>query len=362
MRNVSLFYWLLRNYVRTALWFFYRKWQTEGRHNIPKNAAVIFVANHQNAFQDALVVTCSIHHAPWFLTRAGVFGSKFARFIFREMHMMPVYRFRDGIKGLRNNEQSMRLSADLLNKRRSILLFGEGDQNMQWTLRTLQKGFARIAWSVQQENNWNLPLYIVPVGIQYDHYFDFRSRVLVNYGEAIPVDKSYQTMTEREFHEALLTKVRAAIKPLMLDIPAENYQAIETVIKHDRSKRNLKDQLAYDQQVADTFSTNPTPVKPVKRYYLLLALTLPLHLYTWINNLIPYLLIHRILNKSVSREFRGSVKFGMGLAIIPIFYIIQSVGVQWVWHDWCITLLYLITLPFLSVWSVDIWNKGMGKI
>lgn len=362
MRNVSFFYWSLRNYVRTALWFFYRTWQVEGRHHIPENAAVIFVANHQNAFQDALVVTCSIRHAPWFLTRAGVFSSKVARFIFRELHMMPVYRFRDGIKGLRNNEQSMRLSADLLNKRRAILLFGEGDQNMQWTLRAMQKGFARIAWSVQQENSWTLPLFIVPVGIQYDHYFDFRSRVLVNFGPAIPVDESYRTLAEREFHEAIVTQVRAAVRPLMLDIPVENYHAIETVIKHDRSKRDLKEQLTHDQHIAGTWNAYPVTVKPVKKNNVLLALTLPWHVYVWINNFIPYLLIHRILNKSVSREFRGSVKFGMGMVLVPLVYIVQSIGMHQVFHDWRITLVYFVTLPFLTAWSVDVWNKGTGKV
>lgn len=359
--RVSIFYYLLRGYVAIALRFFYRKWQISGKENIPKNAAIIFVANHQNAFQDALVVTCGIDEAPWFLTRANVFKSKLARFFFNEFHMMPVYRFRDGMSGLRNNEASMRLSMDILNKRWAILLFGEGDQNMQWTLRNMQKGFARIAWSVQQENNWKLPLYIVPVGLQYEHYYNFRSRMLVNYGKPIPVDTSYQNMEEREFLNIILDQVRSALKPLMLDIPVEHYAEIEAAIKSDRSKTDLKEQLAYDQRRAANWPSVQTQ-KPKPVNYLLLVLTFPLHLYAWINNFIPYLIIHRFLDKKVTREFRASIKFGFGMVLVPVFYLIQSGIVQAVFHDWRITLGYLITVPFLSVWSVDVWKKGTESL
>lgn len=359
--RVNAFYWLMRAYVKTALLFFYRKWQISGKENIPKDAAIIFVANHQNAFQDALVVTCGIDEAPWFLTRANVFGSAFARWIFNQFHMMPVYRFRDGIKGLRNNEASMRLSADILNKRWAILLFGEGDQNMQWTLRSMQKGFARIAWMVQQENNWKLPLYIVPVGLHYDHYYNFRSRMLVNYGKAIPVGKVYQNMDERKFLVHITDTVRAALKPLMLDIPAEHYNEIEHAVKNQSVKRDMVAQLAHDQQLADNWKTSPVTVQPKSTNYLLLALTFPLHVYAWVNNFIPYFIIHRFLDKKVSREFRGSVKFGMGMVLAPVFYLMQGAVVQAVFHDWRITLAYLITVPFLSVWSVDIWKKATGS-
>lgn len=359
--RVSIFYFLLRGYVAMALRVFYRKWQISGKENIPKNAAIIFVANHQNAFQDALVVTCGIDEAPWFLTRANVFKSKIARTIFNSLHMMPVYRFRDGMSGLRNNEASMRLSMDILNKRWAILLFGEGDQNMQWTLRNMQKGFARIAWAVQQENSWKLPLYIVPVGLQYEHYYNFRSRMLVNYGKAIAIDSSYQNLEEREFMNIILDQVRTALKPLMLDIPVEHYAEIETAIKRDRSYNDLREQLAHDQRIAANWPSGQTQKKkPVN--YALLVVTFPLHVYAWINNFIPYFIIHRFLDKKVTREFRASIKFGMGMVLVPVFYLIQTGLVQAIFHDWWISLAYFITLPFLSVWSVDLWKKGTGSL
>ena len=359
----TLFYRIPRSYVNMSLWFFFRKWQVHGEQNIPKDAAIIFVVNHQNAFQDAILVACSTSDEPWFLTRAGVFNNKIARAIFRAFHMMPVYRFRDGVKGLRNNDATIRQCVDLLNERKSILIFGEGDQSMRYRLRTMQKGFARIALTVQQENNWKLPLYIVPVGVQYDHYYNFRSRVLVNYGTAIPVDASYQGLAEREFYETLLDKTRKGLIPLMLHIETDDYESIENYLREHRIKDDLVEQLSHDQKIIEEWKIKPKSVNSAKpRNYFLLALGSPLHLYVWINNILPCSLIRWILKKYVTPEFQGSIKVGLGMVIAPLFYLLQSSAVQYFFSDWRITLAYALTLPFLSVWSVDLYKSSVGKL
>lgn len=357
----ALWYQAMRQYVKTALWFFFRKWQLNGEQNIPKDAAIIFVVNHQNAFQDAILIACGTNHQPWFLTRAGVFNNKIVRAILHSFHMMPVYRFRDGVKGLRNNDITMRQCADLLKQRRAILLFGEGDQRMHYQLRPLQKGFARIARMVQEENDWKLPLYIVPVGVQYDHYYSFRSRVLVNYGEPIRVDETFKQLPEREFYDSLLDKTRTGLLPLMLHIENENYEAVEEYVRSDRSKSDLVEQLKHDQKIIAEWNVNPQqPGKKSKNYFLLI-LSLPLQLYAWLNNFLPYALVSWLLKKYVNLEFKGSLKVGFGMVIVPLFYLLQGLLLQSIFSDWRITIAYWVTLPFLSVWSVDIFKRALNK-
>jgi 1-acyl-sn-glycerol-3-phosphate acyltransferase len=345
-------------YLKIVYRFYFRKWQIHGEENLPKDAPIIFIVNHQNAFLDAIIIACSSAHEPWFLTRAGVFNSKFARAVFHSFHMMPVYRFRDGVKGLRNNDVTFRTCVDLLKQRKSILVFGEGDQSMRYQLRTLQKGFTRIARTVQEESDWKLPLYIVPVGLQYDHYYNFRSRVLVNYGPAFPVDASYQALPEREFYDTLLEKTRKELLPLMVHIDHPEYEAIEKHLHQNRNKTDLVEQLKYDQSVVANWKSESVREsrKPVN--YFLLMLMLPLHLYVWINNFIPYAIITSLLNKYVTLEFRGSLKLGFGMVIVPLFYIAQSAVVHAVFSDWRITLGYALTLPFLSVLSVDLFKSA----
>lgn len=357
-----LYYRVMRTYVQVSLSFFFRKWQVAGKQNIPANAPVIFVVNHQNAFMDAILVETSSRTETWFLTRAGVFGNKFVAWLLSLFHMIPVYRFRDGVKGLRNNDLVFQTCVRLLSERQTILIFGEGDQNMHYHLRPMQKGFARIARAVQEQNDWKFPLYIVPVGVQYDHYFNFRTRVLVNYGKAIPIDASYQQLPEREFLDVVVEKVRLSLKSLMVHIEHAHYDEVERALKSNRSKKDLVEQLAHDQRVVANWpSSRPPEVKKSTNYALLIA-TLPLHVYAWVNNFIPYFLIHYLLNKFVTINFRGSLKLGFGMILIPIFYLIQTTIIQAVFHDWRITLTYLITLPFLSVWSVDVWKRAVHSL
>jgi 1-acyl-sn-glycerol-3-phosphate acyltransferase len=355
-----LFFIVMQGYVHTALWFFFRKWQVHGEQNIPKHAGVIYIVNHQNAFLDAILIACSTEDEPWFLTRGGVFKNKIARAIFHSFHMIPVYRFRDGVKGLRNNDATFRACVDLLKNKKSILVFGEGDQAMRYQLRVLQKGFARIALTVQEESDWKLPLYVVPVGVQYDHYYNFRSRVLINYGKPFPIDESYRSLPEREFYDTLLAKSRKELLLLMLHIEGDNYEAIEKHLRHDRTKSDLVEQLHHDQLVITNWKDNaqPTELKKSKNYFLLI-LTLPLHLYAWVNNFAPYIIIKWLLKKYVTPEFYGSLKVGFGMVIAPLFYLIQSAIVQTIFSDWRITLAYLFTLPFLSIWSVDLFKKAI---
>jgi hypothetical protein len=266
------------------------------------------------------------------------------------------------VKGLRNNDTTIRQSIDLLKEHQSILVFGEGDQSMRYRLRVMQKGFARIALAAQEENDWKLPLYIVPVGVQYDHFYNFRSRVLISYGEAIPIDASLKSLSEREFYDTLLDKTRKGLLPQMVHIESDNYVEIENYLHANRNKKDLVEQLKYDQEIVKAWDGNPKKIPAKTKNNFLLALTLPLHIYVWINNFAPYFLIKWLLDKYVTPEFRGSLKVGFAMVIVPLFYLIQSVVVQGVFSDWRITLAYVGTLPFLSIWSVDLFKSARGTL
>ena len=182
-------YRFMKNYCTVVLWFYFRKWQIRNAAIVP-SGPVIFVSNHQNAFLDAIILGCSSHRNPWFLTRANVFQKELVKKIFNTFKMTPVYRFRDGFSTLRKNDEVIENCVQLLSKGEAILIFGEGNHDEHWRLRSLQKGFARIAIAAEEKNNWSLGVKIVPVGIQYDSHSKFRSRVLVSFGEAILVKEA----------------------------------------------------------------------------------------------------------------------------------------------------------------------------
>ena len=106
-------------YCRIVLWFYFKKWQVRNAMTIP-DGPVIFVANHQNAFLDAIIIGCSSPRNPWFLTRANVFQKELVKKILNTFKMTPVYRFRDGFSTLRKNDEVIDTSFNCWDKARQL--------------------------------------------------------------------------------------------------------------------------------------------------------------------------------------------------------------------------------------------------
>ncbi len=67
----------------------------------------------------------------------------------------------------------------------------EGNHSRYRRLRTLKKGISRIVFLAEETNNFKLNIKIIPVGIDYSNYINFRSRLFINYGEPINVSDFY---------------------------------------------------------------------------------------------------------------------------------------------------------------------------
>lgn len=338
----KIFYQCLKFYCKLALHFYFRKWQVRKLAPVP-NGPVIFVANHQNAFLDAVLVICSSQRNPWALARANVFKKKWAQVLLSSIQMMPVYRFRDGFETLRKNEAIMDACAKVLQRGESVLLFGEGNHNEHYNLRPLQKGFARIAQVALQQN---ISVQIVPVGIHYEDHTSFRSRVLVSFGIPIALSKNYFDENPVLKTETLLTEVAAKITPLILTIPESNYEATWKWLKANRPYfSNLITQVQHEQKIADSF--------PIIQQYQKATGTGVLQkfirLYYLINHGLARAVVRSITGRpNLDPQFIGSLKFATGMVLVPAFYALQILLVGWLSGSVWITLGYAASLP-LSV-------------
>lgn len=345
----DLFYKSLKKYATLCLYFYYRKWQVDFRYPIP-DGPVLFVANHQNSFLDAVVMACSSGRNPWFLARGGVFEKPLAKKILDWLRMAPVYRFRDGFSTLRKNDETITKCVALLEKGEGILIFGEGNHNDKWYLRTLQKGFARIAAAAEEKNEWKLGVKIVPVGLQYDSLTEFRSRVLVTFGQPISVNQLWdKSKNQQENLDNIIIHTENELKPLLLHIDPTNYDArVAYLNDHRIIHTNLIQQLKSDQKL---ILDSPENYKSEQVQSLPQSNSLnPIKWYERINNFIPRKIIHWVLNHKVSDpQFIGSLKYAIGMILVPLFYLIQTSVVYWLSGSAVISGIYLISLP-LAVW------------
>jgi 1-acyl-sn-glycerol-3-phosphate acyltransferase len=339
-------YHSLKQYCKTALRFYFRQWQVQEVVPIPKGP-VIFVSNHQNAFLDAILISCSSSREPWFLTRANVFNNPWAKKFLTMLQMSPVYRFRDGFNTLRKNDEVIENCVKLLSQQNSILIFGEGNHNDQWFLRPLQKGFARIAMAAEERNDWKLGVQIVPVGIQYESHTDFRSRVLVTFGTPISVRENYNIeLSAPENIDTLLKKTSEGIQPLMLHIDLEHYQSKLNYWHSNRKlKTDLIEQLRADQKLvlespsSDLIQNKREDQKSQSRWN-------PIRLYESINHFPPRFILRWILkNKIKDPQFIGSIKYALGMVLVPVFYVIQTGLCFVISQSWPISIAYFLSLP-----------------
>ena len=338
----------LKIYCQMVLWFYFKKWQIRNVTPVP-NGPVIFVANHQNAFLDAVILGCSSYRNPWFLTRANVFQKDLVKKIFNIFKMTPVYRFRDGFGTLRKNDEVIENCVQLLSKGESILIFGEGNHDEHWRLRSLQKGFARIAIAAEEKNDWLLGVKIVPVGIQYDDHKKFRSRVLISFGEAISVSEVLQSnLNAPEKFEILLDKTSQAIKPLILHIEQPDYEKkCDYFLQHRIIKKDLVEQLKSDQNIVlNTPPLSDTELGSKKIIRSSAPWWNPIFIYESLNHLFPRTIIQWIIKTKVKDpQFIGSLKFVLGMVLVPLFYLLQTGVCLVISGSWVVSCLYLVSLP-----------------
>jgi len=261
--------------------------------------------------------------------------------------MIPVYRFRDGFNTLRKNDEVIDNCVKLLSQQNAILIFGEGNHNGQWFLRPLQKGFARIAIAAEERNDWKLGVTIVPVGVQYESHTDFRSRVLVAFGNPISVKENFNSrLSAQENIEILLDKTSEGIKPLILHIDPEHYESrLNFWIANRQVKKDLVEQLKLDQQlvkensISDLVQNKKEDQKPQSRWN-------PIRIYESINHFPPRFILHWILkNKVKDPQFIGSLKYAIGMFVVPIFYFIQTGLCFAISQSWPISIAYFLSLP-----------------
>jgi 1-acyl-sn-glycerol-3-phosphate acyltransferase len=247
---------------------YFRKWQINNVQAVPATGPVIFVPNHQNAFLDAILVICSTPRNPWSIARASVFKEGFVTFLLTAVQIKPVFRTRDGFGSLRNNDAIIQEWTKMLSLGQDILIFAEGNHNEPYAAGTLQRGFARMTLQYQQKHAESLT--IIPVGFHYDDHHSFRSRVLLNFGNAIVVNNVLKdSMTEREKLDTIVELTDTSLKKLALEIkPDEQYEAkVAFLRKYRRMENDMMTQLEADREILSLFPNTPADFVPRKKTY-----------------------------------------------------------------------------------------------
>jgi hypothetical protein len=209
------------------------------KQQITKGPALV-LANHPNGFLDALLIAAYIKQPVYFLARGDVFN-RYTNAILRFLHVLPVYRMREGIDQLGKNADTFDECQKRLVNGGTILIFAEGLCENNWDLRPMMKGAARIA-----NRAWQLPetkqLKICTAGITYQHFDGLTKSVMLQYGNTyeqvdFPQDATFYATFMQHTYNAL--KLLVCYRPTMQPRSNEHMQWIQYWDAHNTKYNEL---------------------------------------------------------------------------------------------------------------------------
>lgn len=216
-----MLYAILKVIVRLAANIFCRKIIINNRKLLKENGPMVLACNHPNSFLDAVIMDILFEKPVWSLTRGDAFLNSSVTKLFYKLKMLPVYRMREGVENLSENYKTFDECMELFKKGEIILIFSEGLCVNEWHLRPLKKGTARLAYKCLQEN---IPLKILPVGINYSSYKRFGKNLFINFGNVFSVNEFDKDLSDGSFNQLFNYKLQSELKPLVFEI-AKNDKA-----------------------------------------------------------------------------------------------------------------------------------------
>lgn len=329
-------YHIFKWWIKAGLFFYYKKIKIHGRQHIPKNKPILFVANHQNALLDALLVAVYCKKKPYYLTRGDIFKGSFARNLFGFLQMVPIYRIRDGKHALGKNNAILDRCAHLLATHNDLLIYPEGSHNLKRRVRPLSKGFTRIlfrALAIDPE----LDIRLVPVGVNYAKATHFPDRVALYFGEDIKVRNLYNENDVPFSVKSIKNEVFNGLTQLTTHI--EDVATYELIIKKlDAIGVDYLNPFEVNAIVNNLEQENSVKkrntVHRVSQFFktLFIVLNSPL--------VVPWRLF--LKPKVQELEFMGTFRFLYSLVLFPLFYLtIFFLLAHYLGYGWSIGIVLL---------------------
>jgi 1-acyl-sn-glycerol-3-phosphate acyltransferase len=216
----GLLYRLIRPFARIAIGLYFRKIHISGLEKLPLDGPLILACNHPNSFTEACILATYQPRILHFLVRGDVFKNKVIAFLLGQTNQIPIFRFKDGFSGLKQNESSFSACYKKLKEGAAILIFSEASSVFEKRLRPIQKGTARLAFGACEKYNIDEDFHIIPIGVNYTQGDRFRTEVMINFGDPIKVNTFLNDYREnpKKSIDQVTSMISNALKNLVIQI------------------------------------------------------------------------------------------------------------------------------------------------
>jgi glycerol-3-phosphate O-acyltransferase/dihydroxyacetone phosphate acyltransferase len=410
-----MLYAFLKMIMKITVKVFFRSVSIRNKELIPAKGPLLVLVNHPSTFMDPIVVATMLEREVFFLAKGSLFNNGFSKWLLPKLNIIPVYRQHDDPSLMGKNEATFVKCFEHLEKGGVLLMFPEGISITERKLRPIKTGAARIALGAEARNNFNLNVQIVNIGLNYANPHKFNRDLFINIEKPIHVGVYKNEYLKNDFNtvEQLTEDIKTQLEALIIAIEDERIDKlvnnIELLYKYKLSKEqgiSVKNKDAHftltkaileavnyfqkhnpekvdamemrineylnnlvrigltDTDIAKNKNNDSFFVSNLKAFAIII-LGLPLFVYGFINNILPFEIPARIAKKiSSSIEFVGAIGMVGGLFTFSIFYSIQ-IALVWKYsnHVW-LTIAYGISLPisgFFAYWYYNTLNKIKTK-
>jgi 1-acyl-sn-glycerol-3-phosphate acyltransferase len=362
----AIFRYILKILYKHVSSIYYYKIKIINAANLPQHVPLLIVSNHSNAFWDAVMLAVNTKQKIWFLARSDVFKNKHIVKILTAIGIMPIYRMQEGYNIVTQNDIAFKKYYKMLFDNKTLAIFPEGNCFRESRLRPMRKGAARLAIGAMDSYQFNLPLKIVAITLNYDEPDNLGSEIIINIAKPIEVInyqeifetnpvKAVNTLTndmgnlieqihinidnvnnletyhfiKRNFVNLITTNVtNAADEFLQLKkfsqlinqqskVNSETFDALKSNV---HEYKNLLDKFKLREKYIACFYSKNTP--PLKQIIALIAGFAPFVI-GFIFNFLPYYISFKTAKKIIKKqEFFTSVNVGLAGILFPIWHMI----------------------------------------
>ena len=322
----TIWYQLVKSYVKIGLFFLMKKITVYGKENIPKKGAVIFIPNHQNALLDAILIPTTNPRNTHFLTKAAVFKNNKIAKLLNSINMLPVYRVRDGLNTIGKNLAIFDKCFEILKKQKALEIFAEGEHHIERRIIPLKKGFGRIILGTLQKYP-DVEIQIIPVGINFDSHLVYPCSATIFYGKPIIANNFINVKNHDSKFSELISVVSKGMKQLTLHVDDfKNYKSI--IQKLENNNVDYLDPEAANELLKniDSLPSNTVPKRQPKNWFL------PLQILAKTNSIIPLLIWRKLKGGIKDPVFINTFRFALIATLFPLFYLLQSAIVYYLFN------------------------------
>jgi len=306
------FYAAVRLVVRFSLWFFFKPVDLRHPERVPAGGPVLLCINHPNNLIDSLIVGAALRRKVHYLATAALFHNPLGARFLRACGAIRVYRKEDDPDKMDPNAEAFAACFRALERGRLIAIYPEGTTHAEACVQRIKSGAARIALSHEAARPGALSL--VPVGLTFEARKSFLGRMLVSFGEPIPV-APYLEAHREEPSKAVDALTRAIQRAMEAEL-VQGYRALlaEHGVKDETVQARLRQ-----------------PLRRARLRYAWEAIVgFPVFVYGAVVNGLPYLIPRWLARRLAKKETDyATVRFLASVVAFPLFWTLETWVVGW---------------------------------